>query len=268
MDLSILIPVYRWDCTQLVSDLKKQADALHLAYEIIQANDEKLRYGRAKVRNFLASRAKGKWLLFLDCDATVDNERFLQNYMEAAPKAPVVCGGCHHADKLPSKNVSLRWKYERRADRKRSAKNRSRHPYSQFSTFNFLIERETFLNIQFDETCVGYGHEDTLFGAELEQRSIPVLHIDNPLRHDGLETNARYMEKTREALRNLRRKQDELSGYSPLLRTYHLLVRLGLDDSLASFFEANRDWFEKQMRKKNPSLFLFSIYKLAYYCHI
>ena len=268
MDLSVLIPVYRWDCTRLVADLKKQADALPISYEIIEADDEQLKYGRAKVRNFLASQARGEWLLFIDCDAAVTDDRFLQRYMAARSKAPVVCGGLHHADVLPSPDVSLRWRYEKRADRRRAAKYRRIHPYAQFSTFNFLIRSDVFRDVQFDETCLGYGHEDTLFGAELKQKNIPILHIDNPLRHDGLETNARYLAKTREALRNLRRKQDELTGFSPLLRTYHTLVKLGLDDTMANLFESNRDWFEKQMKRKKPSLFLFKLYKLGYYCHI
>lgn len=268
MDISILIPVYRWDSSQLVADLKKQAEALHISYEIIEADDERLQFGRAKVRNFLASKAKGELLLFIDCDAAVDNDEYLKRYLDVADKAPVVCGGLHHADKLPSPSVSLRWRYEKKADKKRAAKYRNRHPYAQFSTFNFLIRHDVFSDIQFDESCKGYGHEDTLFGAELKEKKIPILHIDNPLRHDGLETNGRYLAKTREALRNLRRKQTELTGFSPLLRTYHMLVRLGLDERLANFFEAHRDWFEKMMKKKNPSLFLFKIYKLGYYCHI
>ena len=46
-DLSILIPVYRYDCTQLVADLHTQGDALGIDYEVIVADDEKLGFGMA-----------------------------------------------------------------------------------------------------------------------------------------------------------------------------------------------------------------------------
>ena len=37
--LSILIPTYNCACNQLVAELSRQADALHLAYEIVVVDD-------------------------------------------------------------------------------------------------------------------------------------------------------------------------------------------------------------------------------------
>lgn len=268
MELSILIPVYRYDCTQLVADLEAQGDALDIDYELITADDEELRLGRAGIRNYLADEAQGKYLLFIDCDAAVENPHFIENYLKIANMAEVVCGGLYHADELPSPSVSLRYRYEKEADKHRSARERSRHPYDKFTTFNFLIKREVFQRIRFNEACVGYGHEDTFFGAKLKECGISILHIDNPLRHDGLESNDYFLEKTREALRNLSRMADELKGHSPLLKTYSRLEYLGFNQALGDWFTANREWFERKLRKRHPSLFLFKLYKLGYYCKL
>ncbi|MBK9012976.1 MAG: hypothetical protein IPM82_02230 [Saprospiraceae bacterium] len=63
-------------------------------------------------------------------------------------------------------------------------------------TNNFLIPRQLFLEIQFDETLRQYGHEDTLFGMELARRQVPIVHIDNPLEHIGLEPVDVFLRKT------------------------------------------------------------------------
>ena len=57
--------------------------------------------------------------------------------------------------------------------------------------FNFMIEKLTFLQHQFDESITKYGHEDTLFGKALQADRIPIIHIDNPLLNKGLDTNDR-----------------------------------------------------------------------------
>ena len=267
--LSILIPVYRQDCSQLVADLHAQGDALGVGYEVIVADDEKLQMGRARVRNWLADQARGEQLLFIDGDAAVESPHFLDNYLKVAAQAPVVIGGLHHADSLPSPDVSLRYRYEKAADKHRSAAERSQRPYASFTPFNFLIDREVFMAIRFDEQCTEYGHEDTLFGAELERRKIPVLHIDNPLVHTGLEPNAMFLEKSRTALRSLKRMEKELQDHSTLLKRYRQAGRLGLHRLLARLFERYGACWERRLTdNERPSLFLFKLYKLTYYCTI
>ena len=85
----------------------------------------------------------------------------------------------------------------------------------------------------FDERLAGYGHEDTLFGYQLGRAGIPVLHIDNPVLHGQLETNARYLQKSREAIRNLVRIRNFLNdrGFAQhvkLLATYERLQQKNL----------------------------------------
>ena len=225
--LSILIPVYDWDCSQLIKDLDSQGLELGIPYEIIVADDcstdkavlavnrkntgslENCRFfaldqnlGRAAIRNFLADHSKYDKLLFMDCDAAVRDSQFLKRYVEAADEAQVVCGGAIHSDEIPQKGVELRWVYEKNADKERSAEFRSRNPYARFTPFSFLIDREVFMQIRFDESYSGYGYEDVQFGSELEKRGVSILHIDNQLVHLGLEKSEAYLEKTRQAVVN------------------------------------------------------------------
>ena len=289
--LSILIPTYNYDCTQLVRDLHLQTEQLGVDYEIIVADDaspiaeyrERNReintlphcrlveleknVGRARIRNRLADEARYEWLLFIDSDAEVISDSFIVDYLKYAD-ADVVCGGLCHADALPSPEVSLRYAYEKRADRRRSASFRAQRPYEQFTPFNFMIRRKVFKSIRFDECITEYGHEDTLFGIELGKRRSCIRHIDNPLCHVGLEGNERFLEKTRAALRNLALLEDCMLGHSSLLKLYGLLCRLGLDGVIARWFVCREQAITARLMKAAPSLRLFFAYKLGYYCRV
>lgn len=289
--LSILIPTYNYDCTRLVTDLQQQAEQLDINYEIIVADDastisaykEKNRkintishcrfieltqnIGRARIRNRLADEAQHEWLLFMDADAEVINENFIADYLTHTD-AEVICGGLQHADTLPSSEVSLRYAYEKRADKKRAAHYRNRTPYAHFTPFNFMIRRGLFQSIRFDEHITEYGHEDTLFGIELANHKAEICHIDNPLRHIGLESNELFLEKTRAALRNLSTMEDSMQGYSALLSLYKKIHQVGLDKLLSRCFDQYEERLSSLLCQPRPHLGLFFFYKLAYYCKI
>ena len=289
--LSILIPVYDWDCSQLIKDLNLQGLELGIPYEIIIADDcssdkavlesnrenagslENCRFlaldqnlGRAAIRNFLADQSKFDKLLFLDCDAAVRDNQFLERYVEAADKAQVVCGGAIHSDEIPQKGVELRWVYEKNADKERSAEFRSRNPYARFTPFSFLIDREAFMQIRFDESYSGYGYEDVQFGSELEKRGVSILHIDNQLVHLGLEKSEVYLEKTRQAVRNAFEHKDEVGGSSRLLTHYNRVVGLRLRWLFRFVWKMFGKMMKKNLLGSTPSLRIFSLYKLCYIC--
>ena len=289
--LSILIPTYNYDCTRLVADLQQQAEQTGINYEIIVADDasplqeyrEKVQeisqwshcrlieleknIGRARIRNRLADEAHHEWLLFMDCDAEVTNELFIANYLKYID-AEVICGGLFHSDTLPSPEVSLRYAYEKRADKKRAARYRKLRPYEQFTPFNFMIRRATFQSIRFDERITEYGHEDTLFGIELSKKGANIQHIDNPLLHVGLESNERFLEKTRAALHNLATMRDVMQGHSALLSTYNILKRLGITQFIAKWFAHKEQILSSRLTSTTAPLPLFFLYKLGYYCNL
>lgn len=291
--LSILIPTYNYDCSRLVIDLHQQAQQLGVPYEIIVADDASPEsayrkshgafthlthcrliqlsenVGRARIRNLLAREAQHEWILFMDADAQVITPTFLTDYLSHAIEGTdVICGGLCHADTLPSPEVSLRYTYERRADKRRAAHYRSQHPYERFTPFNFMVRRTAFLAIGFCEAITDYGHEDTLFGIALAERHVPLLHIDNPLLHLGLEPNEVFLRKSRAALRNLATMESSLEGHSSLIRAYRLLSRLGMSKLAARLFTSCETALTNHLCGARPCLSLFFLYKLGYYCKV
>lgn len=289
--LSILIPVFDWDCSRLIEDLQFQGSSLGVPYEIIVADDcstdaelrEKNRtvaeslenclfiglsrnIGRASIRNLLADRARYPKLLFIDCDAAVKDDSFLSNYLDASDRASVICGGMVHPDTLPAPGVELRWTYERNADRERAAGFRNRAPYSRFTPFSFMIDRNVFMQIRFDASYKGYGYEDVQFGHELEKHGISVLHIDNPLVHLGLERNDVFMEKTRQAVLNAFDHKDGIGDSSKLLCHYNRLLRLRMRWLFSIIWTFFRKDMERNLLGPKPRLKIFSLYKLCYIC--
>lgn len=286
--LSILIPTYNYDCTRLVEDLYRQAERVGVDYEIIVMDDAspmlecKLRnrvindlkhcryveleenLGRARIRNRLADEARYEWLLFMDADAEVVSDNFVADYLKHTD-ADVVCGGLCHADRLPTPEVSLRYAYEKRADKRRAARYREERPYDQFITFCFMVKAEVFHAIRFDDSITEYGHEDTLFGIELERNGVCIRHIDNPMRQGGIETNEEFLEKTRAALRNLTLMEESMEGHSSLLKLYSLLRSLRLDGCIARWFARKESSITEHLLGEKPCLGLFFLYKLGYY---
>ena len=289
--LSILIPTYDYDCTTLVADLHRQAERAGIPYEIIVADDASpseaikqanraindlphcrlvelpVNVGRARIRNRLADEARHEWLLFMDSDAEVVSDDFVATYLRHLD-ADVVCGGLCHADALPSPEVSLRYAYERRADKRRAACHRAAKPYEQFITFCFMVRASVFHAIRFEESITEYGHEDTLFGIELQRRGVSLRHIDNPMRQGGIETNEEFLAKTRAALRNLATMEQAMQGHSSLLRLYALLSGMHLTGCVARLFARREQALTRRLASTRPHLGLFFVYKLGYYCKI
>lgn len=293
MRLSILIPTHNYDCTRLVYDLEAQ---LTEEDEIIVGNDcstdknivaklseiensgksrvftpndnDSRPLGRAAIRNALAREAKGEWLLFIDADAEVRSITFIEDYLSATKFAPVVCGGTGNLPECPSPECRLRYDYEVEAEKRLTVVRRQRFPYSQLATFNFLIRRDIFLSICFDEGFKEYGYEDTCFGFQLKQRGIAIHHIDNKLTHLGIETSDVYLSKIETALRTLskiekeQRKLVRLSGFAMKLERYYLL---GL---VRCIFRLTKKHLRANLLGKHPNQKLFTFYKLGYYADV
>lgn len=288
--LSILIPVYNYDCSRLAEDLNSEILENNLEVEIIVAEDgsdekhkimnrrisklERCTYvefldnkGRARIRNLLGGMARGEWLVFIDCDAEVISRDFLRRYMDAAqanPTVDVFCGGLDVHVMTDPGQVSLRYAYSIKRERK-SASARMKQPYKSFSSFNFMVRKQVFDNFPFDENFVEYGHEDTLFGEILGANGISLLHIDNPLIHLGLERNEIFLSKTRKSIVSLARFSVKLMGCSRLFSVYSVLHRYSLTGIVKFVYMIFRRKMESHLLKNsNPSMFVFDLYKLGY----
>lgn len=283
--LSVLIPAYDFNCRPLVEALSRQADALGAECEIVVANDASPRFqdeirsvaalphvryleqevnqGRSRIRDFLADEARYPYLIFLDGDARMVDEAFLQRYLACCRPSCCVLGGIAYADRLPGEAYRLHWTYGRR----RESRMRER---GVFTPFNFMIDKRLFNRIRFDEDIVGYGYEDALFGARLKDVA-EVTYIHNPLIHDGLNDAASYLERTRQACRTLmslseRYTSDYIASFSRLWWAYRQLNRLRLVPLAVACFRRFAPAMVRQLSGRRPRMFLLDLYKLGCLC--
>ncbi len=286
--LSVLIPVYNFGVSDLVRVLSRQGIRLGVAFEILCFDDgsavswrrlhrEVLRFegvvyrempnnlGRSAIRNRLAAAAQFPNLLFLDNDARVPDPRFLERYLQHLQPGAVLYGGRIYDHQPPEDGrLRLHWHFGRRREQ-RTAAQRRRQPYQSFMTNNFLIPRDLFLSIGFDERLQGYGHEDTIFGLELQNRGVPILHLDNPLEHIGLEPADVFIAKNKQAIKNLKflaRRHPLID--TRLLRTCRKLEGWGMDRPLAKVLRAMLPLMEHQLRRGASNLRLFDLCKLGW----
>jgi hypothetical protein len=285
--LSILIPVFNCDVTKLVWQLVEQAadwpgpvsidlldDGSSRAFRLLNAQVADwplVRYqklpsniGRAAIRNQLARNAQHEWLLLLDNDSLLPDARFLARYAAALSQASVFIGGTAYQPTPPSNPaLHLRWHYgqEREA---RSAAVRQTAPYSQLTINNALIRTEVFRQFPLDERLTGYGHEDTKFGVDLATAHVPVLHLDNPVLHEGLEPAAVFLQKSEQAVHNLVQvyRQDGLGTDSRLLQTALRLRRLKLAGLASIALTKAAPRLRRQLLSAAPRLRALDLLKL------
>ncbi|MDD2279619.1 MAG: glycosyltransferase family 2 protein [Bacteroidales bacterium] len=290
--ISICLPVYNFDVTELTNELLRQALDYNIDIEILIFDDASLSYykkinskiavnssvqylefeqnlGRSRIRNRLADFAKGKWLLFLDCDMIPDSSQFLKNYNNAIDEANVICGGISYGPKPFKREFLLRWKYGISRE-SRNAARRQINAYASFMSGNFMIRKEVFNQIRFNERISGYGHEDTLFGLDLKKHKASIHHINNPSIHLGIEPCFDYLSKTEHSIVNLVKlieivpeQWNDLRKNIKLLKYYSFLRWFGLSYPLQWFFRVFNPIIRKVLCSTNPSLFLFDLYKLG-----
>lgn len=290
MILSILIPVYNYNCVALVKALQQQAENCNIDYEILVADDGSdnaavvcqnreinaiphstyhemgQNHGRSWIRNWLVSQSQGAYLLFIDSDAEICNAHFVGNYLRHVEKGAVICGGILHPEEEPSPTRRLRYRYEKTMEPCFTAERRNQHPYANLRTFNFMMPREVALSHPFDESITLYGYEDTLLGSQFEKEGIKVVHIDNPLINADIEENPIFLKKTEESMHSLYQLKDKMRHHSRLLTSYEKIRRLKLDTLLRFVFPLLRPMLTWHLTGKQPTVIALQFYKLAYYC--
>ena len=288
--ISVLIPTYNYVCYNLVWELQRQLSASNEKYEIIVAEDgsnnketvaendkiaslpscvhlvRKENIGRAHIINYLVREAKGEWCVIMDSDAEVVSDDYISKYTECmADGADVFVGDLVNPDSLPQADATLRYKYEKAAERFRTAEFRNRHPFERFCTFNFMARRDTLLEVPFDERCTEYGYEDTLMGLELKRHGKRVSHIDNPLRHLGFDANAVFLRKTETALHTLKKIEGSLLSYTGLGKLVRRIRTVHLTALVKGIYRLSRPLLRRNLLGNSPNLTLFSFYKLGYF---
>lgn len=292
--LSILIPVFNYDASPLVQELKEQIEKLGISYEIIVLNDASTSFlaenqtlknkdgiyyevletniGRSKIRNLLCQKAQFEWVLLLDCDTKPTNDIFIKKYVDciANKEDSVFFGGLAYEPTRPEDDRLLRWIY----GQKREAipiKIRQKNSYDAALVSNILLKRNIILEHPFDTSINNYGFEDFVFIHELKRNAIPINHIDNPVFHLNLEKSTVFLEKHLNAINNLHylmSKKIISIDETKLGKTKRTLSRFGLKQLTIFLFNLTEASLKKNLLSTQPSLFLFDVYKLGYFCSI
>lgn len=289
--VSILIPVFNYDCTELVKELIRSCILARVNYEIIIGNDcssdlsivdainrlalmdncrvlnEEKNIGRAFVLNKMSQYAKYPFLLIIDSDARLVDDDFIEKYIKFAVDHDVVCGGIEVREQDRKSDNLLRYRYEYAATKCRALNYRKKHPYEKFSTFNLMIRKSVFDSIKFHSRCYQYGYEDTVLGLDLMKRGIEVLHIDNPLIHTGIDSNRSFLFKTQQSLQVLKNldlfylEHIRLSRVAMRIQKYKMIWLVVLWHKLFGRIE-----YVSLMTY--PKINVFYLYKLGYFCYL
>lgn len=286
--LSVLIPTYNYNAFFLVDKICQQLIVAQITFEIIcfddgskselNAENEKINslenarfkvletnIGRSAIRNLLAKEATYKWLLFLDADVLPTNNQFIKNYIACFNKnTTIFCGGLLYQHKKENLNL-LRYKYGKKHE-EISIEIRNKNPSKYFFTSNFLIEKEVFKTINFEEKLKKYGREDLLFSLKLIKKGYKIAHLENEVYHLGIDKNKVFVAKTKKAMENLVFLEEEqlvTKEEIALLNFTRKLKNLKLSKFAGNFYTT----FEKLAIKKS-NVFYFNCMKVCYVCYL
>ncbi|MBC7450251.1 MAG: glycosyltransferase family 2 protein [Cytophagales bacterium] len=285
--ISVLIPVYHFNPTELVHTLYKQCSVLSVPFEIIVIDDGssietynewssafhstdsihihriESNIGRAAIRNALAKKASFEWLLFLDADTFPCEGTYIQQYLPYLTKDHTcICGGTAYRKTLTEPNQSLRWIFGKSRE-ELTASQRNNYPFETFTLNNLLIRKEVLIKFPLDASIQTYGHEDTLLGMILSSAGIRILHIDNFVYHEGLDTNEIFLNKIGESVETLVAlyKEDKLPADTRLIRLHKKLKAFRLNGLLFQILKPIIPVISKNLKSEHPSLFLLDVFK-------
>lgn len=294
--ISILIPNYNYNTLPLVLELQNQAIIENIEFEIIVQDDaspinditklnteinmiphcrflrNETNIGRGQNRNSLVIKAKYSWLLFLDCDTFPQHKNFIKTYIDCLKNNTLqaLFGGIIYHQKKPNSDEMLRWVYGKKREEIQLEK-RTKNPYRHSLISNFLIQKELMIRFPFDCKLIQYGYEDTVLFQVLKQNSIVISQIENRAFHVQLENSAVFLEKTRESLLHLKFLLDKkilADDATSLVKAYQFISKIGLLNFSGFLFKKCEVSLAKNLLSQNPSLTIFLLYKLGYFCHI
>lgn len=224
--------------------------------------------GRARMRNYMAEKANTTHVLFLDGDTIIEHSDFLVNYIESLLQSPdtVFCGGTYFQPRNYDKNKMLHWTYGTKVVAGLHSR-RDLEGRFHFMASNFLIKREYFEQVRFQEDLRDYGHEDTIFGHELRSANIDVEGIDNQVLHGSLDMNKEFLDKVSHLVLNLKKlkksgQYEEALAEIRLVKAARNVKKCGLRAPYLWLFDGISTLVAKNLNGSKPSLGLLNMYKL------
>ena len=294
--ISILIPSYNYNTLPLVRELHRQAVCENINFEIIVQDDaspinaitqtnleinevrncrferNETNLGRGQNRNSMVTKASYSWLLFLDCDTFPQHKNFIKRYIENIKMDTVkaVYGGIIYHKQKPRPDEMLRWIYGKKRE-EIPLKKRLRFPYKHSLMSNFLVQKELIQRFPFDDKLFQYGYEDIVLIQELQHNRIEIAQIENAVYHLQLDKSSVFLEKTKHSLSNLKLLIDHhifTDDNTSLVKTYQMISKMGLCGISTFIFKKSEGFLTKNLLSETPSLTLFLLYKLGYFCQL
>jgi len=293
--LSILIPTYNYNVFPLVKEVCEECILEKISFEIIVLDDASQNFhvennevnslsncsysilnqniGRSAIRNLLSTKASFNNLLFLDADVRISSDQFIKNYINFISNKSnysVVYGGIVYQENKPQNNQLLRWIYGNKREAL-PAEKRNENVYVSFLTLNFLIKKEIFKTVRFNEDIPNLRYEDLLFSFDLMKNKILLQHINNQVVHNGIETSEVFMQKTNDSLKGLKfllSKNYLPADYAKISNVFNLLNQTKLLFLINLVYKMKKNSFEKNLLGSKPSLFIYDIYRLGYFSQL
>lgn len=294
--ISILIPSYNYNTLPLVEELNQQIIRETIEFEIIVADDaspineiteinskinqipncsferNETNIGRGQNRNALIRKAKYDWVLLMDCDTFPKEKTFMKTYLESLKtrNEKALFGGIAYYNEKPKDDEMLRWIFGKSREEIPLQKRLS-SPFHYALISNILVEKQLLVSHPFDSEILNYGYEDIVFILGLKRENKTIGHIENPAYHLNLENSAIFLQKFHSSLQNLKLVLDRgiiEAEDTSLTRIYSKLERFHLVKITAFAFRILKKTFTKNLLSKNPSLFIFDVYRLGYFCQI
>ena len=241
--LSICIPTYNTDCSELLDTLAKQIEQIHEVVEVLVCDDFSTNYtqeneafcqrngfyffknkenlGRIETRKKLTSKTIHKWTLFLDADVIPKSSDFIKQYVDfiKADKGSLAVGGHSYLDEIKPFNLRLRYGRNRE---EMSADKRQLNPYNLVLFGNILMKKRLFQEVFEAFNYSEYG-EDIHLSSFLKSSKIDLLHLPNEVYHLGIENNREFLKKIKKS----GQMQARLDSNSTLDLSHIKLVKTG-----------------------------------------
>lgn len=289
--LSILIPTYNYDVSQLIENIHNQCKECKIDFEILINDDaskeiitsknleqkfdccrvfiQQENIGRSRSRNFLVSKSKFSWILFLDSDVLPASENYIKLYLtHTKSRYHIINGGLRYYDFTPPKEELLRWKYGKEREAIDIEKRLTTPHKNSFLSSNLLIHKSVFDKVTYDESINKYGYEDLLFEKEVNKLNYNILQIDNTVYHLKLDTSEDFLNKFKQSLQNLSYliKVGKLDYDDTKISRIYKKTKLPL---LKQVVVLLFNIFEKKMynhlKSSKTSLFVFDLYRIGYF---
>jgi len=231
--LSICIPIYNFDVTGLVVTLHQQAVRQNIAAEVVCIDDCSDEAFRAKNKDICNTYGK-----YIQLEENVGRAKIRNLFLQYAIYDYLLFLDCD----------------------------------SVLIASNFVKKyTEAIIKSNAKVLCGGRIYEDTLFGFQLKENHIKILHIDNPILNGYLEDNDEFITKTELGLDNLVCILQFLNYDPEFIRDVNILKfhqkcrKYRLDLVIIFLFSFLKPVLRLNLSKGFANLFWFDFYKLGYF---